>query len=76
MSVQEPPLLRAGHIVAELFDSEVPKTVENFRCLCTGEKGLGKSSKKPLHLKVSLAGINSRGFEDFTDHIRSCSFVQ
>jgi hypothetical protein len=25
------------------------------RCLCTGEKGLGKSSKKPLHLKVGDA---------------------
>lgn len=53
MSVQQPPPLRAGRITAELFVSEVPKTAENFRCLCTGEKGLGKSSKKPLHLKVS-----------------------
>jgi hypothetical protein len=25
------------------------------RCLCTGEKGLGKSSKKPLHFKVGAA---------------------
>eukprot|EP00775_Hariotina_reticulata_P006818 gene6818-7034_t len=51
--VHQPPALRAGRIVAELFDKEVPKTAENFKCLCTGEKGLGKSSKKPLHYKGS-----------------------
>jgi len=42
----------AGRIVMELDAKTVPKTAENFRCLCTGEKGTGKSGK-PLHYKGS-----------------------
>ncbi|XP_022867642.1 peptidyl-prolyl cis-trans isomerase-like [Olea europaea var. sylvestris] len=40
----------AGRTVMELFADVVPKTVEKFRTLCTGEKGVGKSVK-PLHYK-------------------------
>eukprot|EP00326_Haptolina_ericina_P009284 CAMPEP_0181225372 /NCGR_PEP_ID=MMETSP1096-20121128/31652_1 /TAXON_ID=156174 ORGANISM="Chrysochromulina ericina, Strain CCMP281" /NCGR_SAMPLE_ID=MMETSP1096 /ASSEMBLY_ACC=CAM_ASM_000453 /LENGTH=172 /DNA_ID=CAMNT_0023318571 /DNA_START=93 /DNA_END=611 /DNA_ORIENTATION=- len=42
----------AGRIEMTLRADVVPKTAENFRALCTGEKGTGQSGK-PLHFKGS-----------------------
>jgi len=43
---------KIGRIQMELFSTITPKTAENFRALCTGEKGGGKSGMD-LHYKGS-----------------------
>ena len=42
----------SGKVELQLFASVTPKTAENFRALCTGEKGMG-SAGKPLHFAGS-----------------------
>lgn len=39
-----------GRIIMQLYIDITPKTAENFRALCTGEKGTG-TKDKPLHYK-------------------------
>lgn len=53
---------RPEKIVMELFSDVVPKTAENFRALCTGEKGIGSTSGKKLHYKGSIFHRVVKGF--------------
>lgn len=52
----------AERITFELFANVVPKTAENFRALCTGERGLGASTQKPLYYKGTYIHRIVKGF--------------
>ncbi|KIO15029.1 hypothetical protein M404DRAFT_119741 [Pisolithus tinctorius Marx 270] len=51
-----------GRVIFELFNDTVPKTAENFRALCTGEKGISAVSQCPLYYKNSII---HRSISDF-----------
>jgi cyclophilin family peptidyl-prolyl cis-trans isomerase len=59
-----------GRMVFELATDVAPRTCENFRALCTGERGVSPSSRVALHFKGSafhrvIPGFMAQG-GDFT----------
>ncbi|KAI0049003.1 hypothetical protein FA95DRAFT_1571552 [Auriscalpium vulgare] len=61
-----------GRVIFELYNDTAPKTSENFRVLCTGEKGISPLSQLPLYYKNSIIHRTIPNFMiqggDFTTH--------
>lgn len=52
----------AGRVVFRLYEDVTPRTAQNFKCLCTGEKGLGATTGKPLHFLNTIFHRVIKGF--------------
>ena len=51
---------RVGRVIFELFSDITPITCENFRGLCTGEKGLGKKTGDyPRYSQTTVKWVSS-----------------
>lgn len=55
----------SGRLEFELFADVVPRTAENFRCLCTGERGKGLHFEKSVFHRI-IPGFMAQG-GDITD---------
>jgi len=62
-------------VVLELFGDVVPKTVENFRCLCTGAKLNGWMSQEFKKTTFAALGISGAFLGNSVDAIQQESEV-
>ncbi|XP_070247605.1 NK-tumor recognition protein isoform X9 [Myotis yumanensis] len=61
-----------GRIMFQLFSDICPKTCKNFLCLCSGEKGLGKTTGKKLCYKGNGKGGESIYGGYFKENVVFC----